>query len=114
MQARTLALILVLLTTAPAPAQNASSVPREYKDLYAMLDSKVSAFDARVNRGWDGRRSDVQFGAELLVANCNRGRQLLDPRAFEGAKLELARLQGLGVRAVTVCIGFPLLYRPLL
>jgi hypothetical protein len=26
--------------------------------------------------------------------------------------LELTRLQGLGVRAVTICIGFPLLYRP--
>jgi hypothetical protein len=63
-------------------------------------------------KGWDGRSSGVQFGAELLVANCNRGRQLLDPRAFEGTKLELTRLQDLGVRAVTVCIGFPLLYRP--
>jgi hypothetical protein len=77
-----------------------------------MLDSKVSAFDARVSRSWDGQSSDVQFAAELLVANCNRGRQLLDPRAFEGTKLELTRLQGLGVRAVTICIGFPLLYRP--
>ncbi|HVH30376.1 MAG TPA: hypothetical protein VNA31_01740 [bacterium] len=77
-----------------------------------MLDSKVSAFDARVSRSWDGQRSDVQFAAELLVANCNRGRQLLDPIAFEGTKLELTRLQDLGVRAVTVCIGFPLMYRP--
>jgi hypothetical protein len=77
-----------------------------------MMDSKVSAFDGRVRRSWDGQRSDVQFAAELLVANCNRGRQLLDPLAFEGTKLELTRLQGLGVRAVTICIGFPLLYRP--
>ena len=96
----------------PASAQTLPSVPPEYKDLYAMMDTKVSAFDARVGRSWDGRSSDVQFGAELLVANCNRGRQLLDPRAFEGATLELTRLQSLGVRAVTVCIGFPLLYRP--
>jgi len=112
MRVKTFALILVFLVMAPASAQNASSVPREYKDLYAMLDSKVSAFDARITQGWDGGSSDVQFGAELLVANCNRGRQLLDPRAFEGTKLELTRLQDLGVRAVTACIGFPLLYRP--
>jgi hypothetical protein len=77
-----------------------------------MMDSKVSAFDARVRRSWDGQNSDVQFAAESLVANCNRGRQLLDPLAFEGTKLELTRLQDLGVRAVTICIGFPLLYRP--
>jgi len=77
-----------------------------------MMDSKISAFDARVSRSWDGTSSDVQFAAELLVANCNRGRQLLDSLAFEGTKLELMRLQGLGVRAVTICIGFPLLYRP--
>jgi hypothetical protein len=112
MQARVVALILVLLITAPAPAQNAPNVPSEYRDLHAMLESKVSAFDARVNSGWDGHGADVQFGAELLVANCNRGRQLLDPHALKGAKLELTRLEGLGARAVTVCIGFPLLYRP--
>jgi hypothetical protein len=111
---RALALVVALIITAPPAAQIAPGVPREYADLYTMLESKVSAFDARVTRSWDGRSSDVQFGAELLVANCNRGRQLLDPRAFEGAKLELTRLQGLGVRAVTVCIGFPLLYRPFL
>ncbi len=112
MQIRTIALVFVLLVTALASAQTSSSVPREYQDLYAMLDSKVSAFDARVSRSWDGRSSDVRFAAELLVANCNRGRQLLDPRAFEGIKLELTRLQALGVHAVTICIGFPLLYRP--
>ncbi len=112
MQSRTLALACVLLTTALVSAQSSSSVPREYQDLYAMLDSKVSAFDARVNRSWDGQSSGVQFAAELLVANCNRGRLLLDSLAFEGTKLELTRLQGLGVRDVTTCIGFPLLYRP--
>ncbi|HEX9532608.1 MAG TPA: alpha-amylase family protein [bacterium] len=112
MQSRTLALACVLVTTALASAQNSSSVPREYEDLYAMLDSKVSAFDARVSRSWDGQSSDVQSAAELQVANCNRGRQLLNPLAFEGTKLELTRLQGLGVNAVTICIGFPLLYRP--
>ncbi len=112
MEFGTLALALVLLVTAFASAQNSSSVPREYNDLYAMLDSQVSAFHAKVSRSWDGQSSDVHFAAESLVANCNRGRQLLDPIAFEGTKLELTRLQGLGVRAVTMCIGFPLLYRP--
>jgi hypothetical protein len=112
MYSRTLALVFALLTTALVSAQSSSNVPQEYQDLYAMMDSKVSAFDSRVSRSWDGKSSDVQFAAELLVANCNRGRQLLDSLAFEGTKLELTRLQGLGVRAVTICIGFPLLYCP--
>src|SRR5207237_2774489 len=95
----------------PYSALTPPSVPREYNDLYSMMDKNVSAFEARVGRSWDVEYSDVQFGAELLVANCNRVPQLLHPRAFEGAKLELTRLQNLGVRAVTVCIGFPLLDR---
>jgi hypothetical protein len=85
MQSRTLALVffLLILTTVLASRQNTPSVPREYQDLYAMLDSKVSSFDASVSRRWDGQTSDVQSAAELLVANCNRGRQLLDPLALE-------------------------------
>jgi hypothetical protein len=74
MHSRTLALVFVLLTTALVSAQSSSNVPQEYQDLYAMMDGKVSTFDARVSRSWDGKSSDVQFAAELLVANCNRGR----------------------------------------
>ncbi len=105
-------LIFILVLSAAAAAQNSPPIPKEYQELYSMLDQKVSSFDAKVSRAWDGKPADVAFAAELLTANCNRGRQLLDPRTFEAAKLELDRLQALGVKAVVVCIGFPLLYRP--
>ncbi len=90
----------------------APAVPAEYADLYRMMAGKIAAFDAKVGPVPAGRGADVAWGAELLAANCNRGRILLEPRTLAGAKLELGRLQTLGVRAVTVCIGFPLLYRP--
>ena len=62
MRARALALIIALLMIAPASAQTPPSVPREYEDLYSMMDRNVSAFESRVARSWDGRYSDVQFG----------------------------------------------------
>ncbi len=97
---------------APARAQGPARVPAEYADLYRMTAGKIAAFDARVGPVPAGRGGEVAWGAELLTANCNRGRVLLQPRTLAGIRLELTRMQELGVRAVTVCIGFPLLYRP--
>lgn len=109
-----LCLALFVVPACGARAQTPANVPPEYRELYEMMDGKISAFDARVSAAWDGRPADVAWSAELLTANCNRGRALLDPRAAAGVKLELGRLQALGVKAVTVCIGFPMLYKPFL
>lgn len=105
-------LALLALGACRGRAQGPAPVPREYADLYRMMAGKIAAFDAKVGPVPAGRGADVAWGAELLTANCNRGRVLLDPRTLAGVKVELGRLQALGVRAVTVCIGFPLLYRP--
>ena len=103
--------LLIAVFTLPAFAQTAT-VPLEYKDLYDALASKLTAFDATISKQWNGSRPPVDFSAELLTANANRGRQLLTDGAATGAQLELASLQALGVKAVTVSIGFPILYQP--
>ncbi len=105
-------LALLAVGACRARAQAPAVVPPEYADLYRMMAAQIAAFDAKVGPVPAGRGADVAWGAELLTANCNRGRVLLEPRTLAGVKLELARLQSLDVRAVTICIGFPLLYRP--
>jgi len=103
--------LLIAFCTLPALAQN-QTVPLEYKDLYNALQSKLTTFDATISSQWNGTRPPVDFSAELLTANANRGIQLLTGGASTGVQLELASLKALGVNTLTVSIGFPILYQP--
>lgn len=102
---------IVLLAQVLALGQSAS-VPANFRETYASLEGKVDGFDRTVSSHWNGQKSPVVWSTELLIANCNRGLNLLRPQAHQNIVLELDRLQGLGVKAVTFCIGFPILYRP--
>lgn len=99
-------IVLTFLTAGIGWAQ----IPTDFQDLYTSLQQKLTAFDATVLSQWNGTKSNVDFSAELLTANCNRGLQLLGAR--QGYLAELARLKALGVTMVTVCAGFPILYQP--
>jgi hypothetical protein len=83
--------LLIAVCALPAFAQN-QPVPLEYQDLYTALQSKLTAFDATISKQWNGSRPPVDFSAELLTANANRGIQLLTGGASTGAQLELASL----------------------
>jgi uncharacterized protein (TIGR03437 family) len=102
--------IAALATSAVLNAQ--APVPAQYQDLYSMLDRQISAFEAQISARWDGSMPPVDFSGELVTANGGRGLQLTDPRQMQGVLLELERLRSLGVRAVSITIGFPLLHRP--
>jgi len=102
---------IVLLAALVALGQSAS-VPANFTELYASLEQKIDAFDRTVSSQWSGQKSPVVWSTELLIANCNRGLSLLRPQAHRSILRELDRLQGLGVNAVTLCIGFPILYQP--
>jgi len=104
---------LVYLTTlAGLPPAFTASVPRELQGIYTELDAHITRFDAVVGSRWNGRRSPVVFSTELLPANGHVGAGLVRPQQMDVVKLTLDRLQSLGVRAVTVQISFPMLYRP--
>ena len=49
------------------------------------------------------------WGGELLVANSNRGEELLRPGAIDGVRLFLDRFTALGLNAVTVSVNYPLM-----
>lgn len=89
-----------------------ASVPANFRETYASLEAKIDGFNRTVSAQWNGQKSPVVWSTELLIANCNRGLKLLRPQAHQNILLELDRLQGLGVKAVTFCIGFPILYQP--
>jgi hypothetical protein len=86
-----------------------AQVPYRYRWLYKELYTKLDSLGSSVNAGWDGKKSDVNFGVELLVANSNRGQVLLTDRVFEATRLTLDRLKDLGVRSVALSIQYPIL-----
>jgi hypothetical protein len=86
-------------------------VPGEYRALYGELATNLNRLDKTLNAQWDGKKADVKFGVELLVANANRGEVLLTDRVFKATILTLDRLQDLGVRSVAISIQFPMLTR---
>jgi hypothetical protein len=108
---RTLVLWVVLLALLAGGSAAASvrgvppAVPVEYQRLYALLESQLAA----IHPGPVPRRAGMLVGAELQLANGNRGAALLKPDALGQVRLELAELQRLGVDAVTVSVTYPIL-----
>ena len=100
------------LLLAWAFAAFAQNPPADFLDLYSSLQQKLTDFDATVTAQWDGSKPPVAFCAELLTANSNRGVALIGPNALVGLQLELNRLHANGVTAVSMAIGFPVMYQP--
>jgi hypothetical protein len=86
-----------------------AAVPYRYRALYNELYTELDRLRSRVYAGWDGKKSDVRFGIELLVANSNRGEILLTDRVFKATRLTLDRLKDLGVQSVALSIQYPIL-----
>jgi hypothetical protein len=96
-----------------------SDVPAAYRSLYAMLRTELDAWERQLSAGAQaGATRDVRpaqpgarpvWGAELLVANANRGEALLQPNAILGTRLFLGRFKSLGFDAVTISVNYPLL-----
>ncbi len=104
--------MLWLSGAASSALAEAPKAPKAYADLYMQLEAKLRRTSERIDRQWDKSIAPVDFSAEMLTANSNRGVQLLQPVALSGVRLEMQRLAELGVKAVTLSINFPVLYEP--
>ncbi len=104
-------MLSVFVATSTVSAE-ASKAPEAYADLYAQLEAKLQRTSERIDRQWDKSTAPVDFSAEMLTANSNRGVQVVQPVALAGMRLEVQRLAELGVKAVTLSINFPVLYEP--
>ncbi len=91
--------------------QTAPQVPAEYAQLYSTLQTQLDNYSAYLSSIDTHAHYPVIFGTELLAANGNRGTALLAPGTLQGVILYLNRLQEMGIRGVTVEIGYPL-YTP--
>ena len=103
---------ILLFSTFTVAAQN-PPVPSEYTDLYSLLNTQISSFDAAVKSGWNGTRSSVLYAPQLQTANSDNYTNLLAAYHYSNQVIpELNHLKALGATAVTVHIDFPILYRP--
>lgn len=92
------------LTFGSARAQQ--SVPEQYQPLYSLMQQEVSALGNYAQTLPAGPGGMI-FGAELGVADGNRGPALLQASTLPAVELQLDRLKELGVQGVTVAVEYP-------
>jgi hypothetical protein len=107
---------LWLATTAVFAARLAAEaapdgVPEHYRDLFAELQERLSAFEQQTAPPKTTALRPTVFAIELTAANANRGEALLAPRTRQGVGLNLDAFQALGAVGVTVATSFPILAR---
>ena len=83
------------------------TVPIQYLSLYNQLQGYVSADDKLVSTQWNGTTYPVNCAAELLTADTNTGPGILTSNERQMMTAELDGEVALGVKAITVEIGFP-------
>ncbi len=104
---------LALTSTLPLPLKvyAQTNVPTEFQKLYSTLKTSLDNYDTYLDSHQTGNAFPVIFGGELLPANSNRGPDLLRPETMQSVTTFLNRLQELGVKSMTVTVGYPL-YTP--
>jgi hypothetical protein len=99
-------------TASLTPTPSGPQVPAEFQAQATFVAAKLEEFKPGAAVG---SASSVlpatRFGAELYIANSNRGEALLNEDAYTSISLQLRRLQELGVRGVTVTIHEDVLAR---
>lgn len=101
-----------ILLPAAAIAQT-PPVPPEFQDLSTSLNNYLAAFNNTLNATPVSGYPLLATG-NLKNANGNAGPNLVNPGAMTGIQLQLQELKAMGVKAVMVEVGFPLLYQPFL
>jgi hypothetical protein len=90
------------------PGPSALGVPRRHQSLHDGLTRALDGWERFMETRPTAGKRPVWAG-ELLVANGNRGEDLLRPTALEGVRLFLDRFTELGLDGVTVSVNYPLL-----
>lgn len=87
-------------------------MPPTFQDLYSTLNSDLNLFNTTLKTLWHGATYPVLFSGDLLGADANSGPQLIGPNYMTGVQNQLQSLKAMGVKAVMVQVGFPMLYEP--
>jgi hypothetical protein len=84
-------------------------VPPEQASIYDQQRRWLADYRAAVDANSPGVQSRPVFGGHLLTADSNRAGALLQPDAMKWVELSLDRFEQLGMRGVTLNLGYPLL-----
>ncbi len=102
--------VLALSSMALARSAAAADVPARYAQLYDGLERLLDAAGARWRSSSapsDGFRPI--YSTDLLAANSNRGRALLQPDTLPTVRLSLDRFKAMGIQNVKFALQYPLL-----
>lgn len=97
--------------TAPIPSleTGSTSIPAEYREIYDHLSENLDQVEAFLAGRGEDQPGSTTFGAELIIANGNRGAALLQPGTMTAVRQFLDQLKLIGVGGVTLQIPDPLL-----
>src|ERR1035441_2524121 len=104
--------ILTLSGEFPCSASTPPPVPTSFQDLYTSLNNYLDSFNTTLNSQWNGVKYPVLFTANLWDASAAGGPQLTGANSLANVQAQLQELKAMGVQAVTVEVGFPMLYEP--
>ena len=103
---------VVLSVSQPCGASTPPPVPTEFQDLYTSLDNYLGSFNTTLSSSGNPSPYPVLYTGTLTNADANAGPQLAGSGYFSGVQLQLQALKAMGVQAVMVAVGFPMLYQP--
>src|SRR5579871_4645509 len=83
--------------------------PSAYQSLYNTLNTDLTNFNTTLNGLWNGSKYPVTFGGNLDAAGGDRGPSLA---TASPPALQLQAWKAMGVQALLVQVGFPILYQP--
>ena len=107
-----LASSLVLAGLPSASGQN-PPVPTVFQDVYSSLNTDLVNFNITLNAGPSSQYPMLATG-NLKSANSNAGANLVNSGSMPGIQLQLQELKAMGLQAIMVQVGFPVLYEPFL
>jgi hypothetical protein len=107
-------LTLMLLWLTGEPSTSRAQIPAEFADLYPLMQTDITNFEATVDAGWNGVRTNCQFASVLLPAtDGGEGAAVTNTSYFKNAVLPfLNGLTNVGITEVKFSIDFPTLYQP--
>lgn len=88
------------------------TIPSTFQALYAALETYLTNFTATLKARWDGTKYPTAYAACLWSAGADAGPNLVNPGYMAGLLLQLNELKAIGVQAIVVEVGFPMLYEP--
>jgi hypothetical protein len=85
-----------------------TTVPTQYQSQYSSVQNLLNQFNSSLG-STPSSKNNFTYAAELLPANGNQGTALFNPNNLNGVATNLKALKAMGVKGVTIALGYPLL-----